>query len=93
VNKPQLIGIKRGGGEAGCSKRPSSKAAGSEATEAYPRGTSQGDARLRTKLAGFFSSLLGLCCEMGKDPIADRCGHLVKILPPSELVIGSWQEI
>jgi hypothetical protein len=40
-----------------------------------------------------FGILLGFCCEMGADPIADRCGHLVKILPPSELVIGSWQEI
>jgi hypothetical protein len=36
-------------------KLPSSKAAGSEATEAYHRGTSQGDARLRTKLEGSFS--------------------------------------
>jgi hypothetical protein len=44
--------------DAGCSKRPSSKAAGSSATEAYPWGTLQGDERLRTKLAGFFSILL-----------------------------------
>ena len=25
---------------------------------------------------------------MGDEPIADRCGHLAKILSPSELVIG-----
>jgi hypothetical protein len=41
----------------------------------------------------FFSILLGLCCEMGIEPIADRCGHLVKILFASELVIGAWQKI
>ncbi len=62
-------------------------------TEAYPLGYVEGLNDARTPLAAFFSILLGLCCEMGKDPIADRCGHLVKILPPSELVIGSWQEI
>lgn len=39
-----------------------------------------------------FQPPLGLCCEMGIEPIADRCGHLVKIFPPSELVIGAWQE-
>ena len=73
-------------GAAGCSISPSSKAGGSEATEAYPRGTSQGDARLRTTLAGFFSSLLG---EMGSEPVTNRCGHLVKIFFPRELVIGT----
>jgi hypothetical protein len=36
-------------------KLSSSKAAGSAATEAYPWGTSQGGARLRTKLEGSFS--------------------------------------
>ena len=41
----------------------------------------------------FSAFLLALCGEMGNEPIADRSGHLVKILPPSELVIGSWQEI
>ena len=30
---------------------------------------------------------------MGIEPIADRCGHLVKILFASELVIGAWQKI
>jgi hypothetical protein len=42
---------------AGCSKSPFSKAAGSSATEAYPWGTLQGDERLRTPLADFFSIL------------------------------------
>jgi hypothetical protein len=45
----------------GCSKSPSSKAAGSSATEAYPCGTLQGDGRLRTMLAGFFSIRYGFC--------------------------------
>ena len=51
--------------------------------------------RRRSNDAGglLFSVLLGFCGEMGKEPIADRSGHLVKILPPSELVIGAWQEI
>jgi hypothetical protein len=43
---------------AGCSKWHPSKAAGSSATEAYPWGTLQGDGRLRTMLADFFSTLL-----------------------------------
>ena len=43
----------------GCSKSSSSQAAGSSATEAYPCGTLQGDERLRTPLADFFSILLG----------------------------------
>jgi hypothetical protein len=34
-----------------------SKAAGSAPTEAYPQGTSQGDAGPRTKLGAFFSIL------------------------------------
>jgi hypothetical protein len=75
---------------AGCSKRSSSKAAGSEATEAYPRGTSQGDARLRTTLGTVFSSLLG---EMGYEPMTNRCSHLLKVFSPGELVIGVRQEI
>ena len=41
-------------------KKPASKAEGSSATEAYPWGTLQGDGRLRTKLAGFFSILPGI---------------------------------
>ncbi len=39
------------------SKTLSSKAAGSGSTESYPLGTSQGVARPRTQLAGFFNSL------------------------------------
>jgi hypothetical protein len=31
--------------------------------------------------------------EMRNEPIADQCGHLAKLLPPSELVIGAWQEL
>ncbi len=46
---PQLASSKRR------LKLSSNKAAGSTATEAYLRGTSQGDARLRTKLEGSFS--------------------------------------
>jgi len=42
---------------AGCSKRLSSKAAGSTTTEAYPPGTSQGGVRLRTLLEAPFNSL------------------------------------
>jgi hypothetical protein len=30
---------------------------------------------------------------MGEEPIADVCGHLAKVVSPSELVIGVWQEI
>ena len=58
-----MIGIKRGGGEAGCSKRPSSKAAASEGPEAYPLGYVEGLNDARTKLAGFFSVLLGAAVE------------------------------
>ena len=43
----------------GCSKRPSSKAAASEGPEAYPLGYVEGLNDARTKLAGFFSILLG----------------------------------
>src|SRR5467141_3338246 len=45
---------------AGCSKRPSSKAATSEGPEAYPLGYVEGLNDARTKLADFFSSLLEL---------------------------------
>ena len=31
--------------------------------------------------------------KMGHKPIADRCGHLAKILPPCKLMIGAWQEL
>lgn len=40
-------------------KKAFSKAAGSSATEAYPWGTLQGDERLRTTLAVFFSIMMG----------------------------------
>ncbi len=42
---------------AGCSKRPSSKAAGESKPEAYPQGYVEDFDELRTKLAGFFSIL------------------------------------
>jgi hypothetical protein len=44
---------------AGCSKRPSSKAAGESNPEAYPRGYVEDFDEPRTKLADFFSILLG----------------------------------
>ena len=43
---------------AGCSKRPSSKAAGESKPEAYPQGYVEDFDEPRTKLAGFFSILL-----------------------------------
>ena len=43
---------------AGCSKRPSSKAAASEDREAYPLGYDEDLNDARTLLADFFSSLL-----------------------------------
>ena len=45
---------------AGCSKGPSSKAAGDSKPEAYPRGYVEDFDEPRTKLADFFSILLGL---------------------------------
>jgi hypothetical protein len=44
---------------AGCPKRPSSKAAASADREAYPLGYVEDLNDARTKLADFFSSLLG----------------------------------
>ena len=41
-------------------------------------------------LGTVFSILLG---EMGYEPFTNRCGHLVKVFSPCELVIGAWQEI
>jgi hypothetical protein len=46
---------------AGCSKRPSSKAAGESKPEAYPLGYVEDFDELRTKLADFFSILLASC--------------------------------
>jgi hypothetical protein len=47
-------------GPAGCSKRPSSKAAGESKPEAYPQGYVEDFDESRTTLAGFFSILLSL---------------------------------
>jgi hypothetical protein len=44
-------------GSAGCSKSPSSEAAGESKPEAYPQGYVEDFDELRTKLAGFFSIL------------------------------------
>jgi hypothetical protein len=43
---------------AGCSKSPSSEAAGESKPETYPQGYVEDFDELRTKLAGFFSILL-----------------------------------
>src|SRR4029079_10587945 len=53
-------------------KKPASKAAGSSATEAYPWGTLQGDVRLRTKLGGIFSILLGASIGRREGLLEDR---------------------
>jgi len=45
---------------AGCSKRSSNEAAGESQPEAYPLGYVEDCDEPRTKLAAFFSSLLGL---------------------------------
>ena len=45
---------------AGCSKSPSSKAAGESKPQAYPLGYVEDFDKSRTKLADFFSILLGL---------------------------------
>ena len=49
---------RKGAHRAGCSKRPSSKAAASEGPEAYPLGYVEDLNDARTKLADFFSILL-----------------------------------
>jgi len=36
---------------------------------------------------------LDLSCEVGNEPIADRCGHLAKIFPRVNWLIGARQEI
>jgi hypothetical protein len=43
---------------AGCSKRPTSKAAGESKPETYPQGYVEDFEETRTTLAGFFSILL-----------------------------------
>ena len=50
----------RGMRPAGCLKNPFSKAAGESKPEAYPLGYFEDFDKSRTKLAGFFSILLGL---------------------------------
>src|SRR5262245_26004433 len=74
-------------------KKAVSKAAASEGPEAYPLGYVEDLNDASTKLADFFSILLGFCCEMGDKPIADGCGHPVKILFPRKLMIGLRQQI
>ena len=49
----------RGINQAGCSKRPFSKAAGDSKPEAYPLGYVEDFEEPRTLLAGFFSILEG----------------------------------
>jgi len=55
VSMSQLAGRKF----TGCSKSPSSKAAGESKPEAYPQGYVEDFDEPRTKQAGFFSILLG----------------------------------
>jgi len=52
IQKPARLGEKR---STGCSKRPSSKAAGESKPEAYPQGYVEDFDEPRTKLAEFFS--------------------------------------
>ena len=55
-------------GPTGCSKRPSSKAAGESKPEAYPQGYVEDFDEPRTPLAGFFSILLaGRIMPLGKE--------------------------
>jgi hypothetical protein len=61
---------------AGCSKRPSSKAAASEDPEAYPLGYVEDLNDARTTLADFFSILLLRKCEFRQlsllEPLLDQ---------------------
>jgi hypothetical protein len=58
----------------GCSKSPSSKAAGESKPEAYPQGYGVDFDEPRTKLAGFFSILLAAKGLFGHSQFAfDRC--------------------
>ena len=56
-------------------------------TRLVPNKAAASPLTLVSRFTAHVSRLLG---EMGSEPIADRCGHLVKILPPSKLVIGAW---
>src|SRR3989449_11732574 len=54
--------------KAGCSKRPSSKAAGESKPEAYPLGYVEDFDESRTKLAGFFSIVMLLNARLALQP-------------------------
>jgi hypothetical protein len=58
----------------GCSKSPSSKAAGESKPEAYPQGYVEDFGEPRTKLVGFFSILLTAKGLLGHSQLAfDDC--------------------
>jgi len=61
----------------GCSKRPSSKAAGESKPEAYPRGYVEDCDEPRTKLGAFFSFLLRLFDRFFDQRLVSLCleGH------------------
>jgi hypothetical protein len=61
---------------AGCSKRPSSKAAGESKPEAYPRGHVEDFDEPRTKLADFFSILLTLIWLLFHLLLLDQTGQV-----------------
>ena len=58
-----------------------------------------GDRRVSARWGGwvktvvYLSILRDIHLKIGNEPISDRCGHLVKVVASSELVIGRWQEI
>ena len=52
----------------GCSKRPSSEAAGESKPEAYPQGYVEDFDEPRTKLAGFFSILISVSAGLRPSP-------------------------
>jgi hypothetical protein len=64
---------------AGCSKRPSSKAAASEEPEAYPLGYVEDLNEVRTLLAGFFSILLKAIWQAGNMHLELASRHIVDI--------------
>ena len=64
---------------AGCSKRPSSKAAGESKPEAYPRGYVEDFDEPRTKLADIFSILLTDKFHFGKEISNLELGGLRRI--------------
>ncbi len=59
---------------AGCSKRPSNKAAASEGPRPYPLGYVEGLNDARTMLADFFSILL--CDDVAHKVVQSRIGDL-----------------